>query len=85
MSYNSSDRTDATTVGYATLKAELTPTGCGEEFAITADQYSEYEDGFLYYSEAMFYFTGKDGEARDFQNEEELNAHLEASGYTRDY
>lgn len=84
MSY-SSTRSESTVHAYATLKAEITATGTGEEFPITADSYAEYEDGFPFYSQAMFYFTGKDGVSYDFDTEEKLTAHLEEHGYTTDY
>jgi hypothetical protein len=79
-----STRSESTVHAYAILKADAA-TEAPEEFPITADSYAEYEDGFPFYSEAMYYFTGKDGVAYDFDTEDKLNAHLEEHGYTTDY
>lgn len=56
-----------------------------EEFEIIVTRYSEAEGVYDYYSEETYSFTDKDGVARDFQSEDELNEWLEQNGYTYDY
>jgi hypothetical protein len=91
MTFVSSSRSDREHYTYVTKtdKLKLDEDGniddMGEELPIEMDHLTEYEDGYLFWSETTYYFTDEDGTEYTFQSEEETTEWMKSHGYTADY
>ena len=59
-------------------------TAGAEEFALEFSEYTEYEQGYVFYRETQWFFQSPTGELQ-FNTEDEAKEWLTANGYTADY
>lgn len=81
----SSSRSETIVAGTYVLANTIKADGStGREIELTYDSYTEYEQGYEFYSETTYHFDAEDG-ARDFNSEDEATEWLAANGYTNEY
>jgi hypothetical protein len=92
MTFVSSSRSDRENYTYVTKASGLTrdedgnvTAMTGEELPVEMDHLTEYEDGYVFWSETTYYFTDEDGTEYTFQSEEETTEWMKSHGYTADY
>lgn len=90
MTYVSSNRSDREHYTFVTKVSEIVledgnTIDFGEEYPVEVEHLTEYEDGYVFWSESTYYFTDADGTEHTFQSEDEVTEWMEANGYTSDY
>lgn len=90
MTYVSSSRTEREHFTYVTKADEVVledgaTIDFGTEFPVEMDHLTEYEDGYVFWSETTYYFTDADNVEHTFESEEEVTEWMKSHGYTADY